>query len=644
MPLFVRCIAPLTLALVFSAAAFADNNQTSLIQSNTSINFDTGELNPTVKDMLWNGTTLALQGSATAVLLYPDFPEAQYAFITSIQIQLTPGYTKNAITPAVGDLIAVRTNGNHYVRLFVKAKSGSSLTLRFTTFGVAQGSGGSGGAPTITDVLNNSSRIPKGLPNSGIAPSSIFVVLGSGLADPGTPVLQSSEGAGIPLTLNGASIAVTVNGVTKNPALYYTSPGQLAAVLPASTPVGSGTLTVTYKGVASNTFPIQVVPAALGINVYQGNTGVATDAFTGALITYNNSAKPGQILTLWTTGLGANPNGNDRVYTPSAQPVATTLQVYIADIPVSILYQGGSAFPGVNQVNITVPDNAPKGCWIALAAVAGGVLSNVATLPINSNGGACVDTVTGLTTSQLTAGGTGTIRTGVLSLVQTQTTENGALKISNAANASFQQYTGVYTPSNAVSPGSCIVNDQTPVSTADTTGLAAGVITLTGPAGLSATLTSQPGIKGAYSALLSNTAIPNAGGAFSFKGTAGADVGAFTSDLTLSPLLSWTNQAAVATVNRAQGMNITWAAGNPGTFVFITGTSASTSGAVAGFTCLAPIAAGQFFVPPYILSALPAGKGAVELQNYIYAPLVAGGLDITLAFADVAITVNSVYQ
>ena len=325
------CIAPLTLALAFPVAALADNNQTSVLQSNTSINFDTGNLNAATNDLLWNGTTLALQGNATAILLYPDFPEEQYAFITSIQIQLTPGYTKNPIIPAVGDLIGVHTNGNHWVRLFVKAKSGSTITLRFTTFGVPQGSGGSGGAPTITDVLNNSSHIPKGLPNSGIAPSSIFVVIGSGLADPGTPVLQDSRGAGIPLTLNGASIAVVVNGVTTRPGLYYTSPGQIAAVLPASTPTGSGTLTVTYKGVASNAFAIQVVPAALGINVYQGNTSVATDAVHRSPLTYSNSGTPGQILTLWTTGLGANPNNSDTTYTTTPQPVNTPLQIYISE-------------------------------------------------------------------------------------------------------------------------------------------------------------------------------------------------------------------------------------------------------------------------------------------------------------------------
>src|SRR5262252_3480747 len=145
-------------------------------------------------------------------------------------------------------------------------------------------------APAITQILNNSSGTPPGLPNYGIAPSSIFIVVGTALADPGTPTLQDTTApGGIPLTLNGASITVVVNGVTVHPALYYTSPAQLAAVLPAATPVGTGTLTVTYKGNTSAPAPVQVVPTALGINTYGVNTGVATDALTGALVTTTNS-------------------------------------------------------------------------------------------------------------------------------------------------------------------------------------------------------------------------------------------------------------------------------------------------------------------------------------------------------------------
>jgi len=73
-------------------------------------------------------------------------------------------------------------------------------------------------------------------------------------------VLQDTQATGgIPLTLNGASITVVVGSVTTHPALYYTSPTQLAAVLPAATPVGTGTLTVNYRGANSASAAIQVV-------------------------------------------------------------------------------------------------------------------------------------------------------------------------------------------------------------------------------------------------------------------------------------------------------------------------------------------------------------------------------------------------
>jgi len=63
------------------------------------------------------------------------------------------------------------------------------------------------------------------------------------------------------LTLNGASLTVVVGSVTTHPALYYTSSTQIAAVLPAATPVGTGSLTVNYRGTNSAPTPIQVVRA-----------------------------------------------------------------------------------------------------------------------------------------------------------------------------------------------------------------------------------------------------------------------------------------------------------------------------------------------------------------------------------------------
>jgi uncharacterized protein (TIGR03437 family) len=88
-------------------------------------------------------------------------------------------------------------------------------------------------------ITNNYSFIPSGFSNSGMAPSSIITIFGGGMANAATsPVVQESSAgpAGIPTSLNGASISVSVGGKTVTPAMYYAIPTQIAAVLPAATP------------------------------------------------------------------------------------------------------------------------------------------------------------------------------------------------------------------------------------------------------------------------------------------------------------------------------------------------------------------------------------------------------------------------
>jgi uncharacterized protein (TIGR03437 family) len=93
------------------------------------------------------------------------------------------------------------------------------------------------------------SRIPAAIffPGSltyGTAQGSIFIVYGSAMGPSAIVV-----GTTLPLqtTLSGTSIQVTVGGTTVNALMVYTLESQLAAVLPSNTPVGTGTLTVTYN-------------------------------------------------------------------------------------------------------------------------------------------------------------------------------------------------------------------------------------------------------------------------------------------------------------------------------------------------------------------------------------------------------------
>jgi hypothetical protein len=156
------------------------------------------------------------------------------------------------------------------------------------------------------------------------------------------------------------------------------------------------------------------------------------------------------------------------------------------------------------------------------------------------------------------------------------------------------------------------------------------------------TLASQFG--SAFYANLAAGAIPQSGGTFTFKGSGGADVGPFTVTINLSPLLTWTNTSAAATIDRTQDLRVPWTGGNPGTYVYIGGTSLIPPTTIAAYTCLAPVDAGQFTVPSYILSALPAGNGGTSLQNVLYSTLSASGLDVGLALGGSSFSTSSVYK
>ena len=626
------------LLLTFPMAALADLNETTILQTNSALNLDTGAVVPSGGDILWNGSTLVPQGTAKARNL-GKIGSASFGLMPQSTTASDAAGGKSTPIAAdllvAGDAFVVATNGGKFAKALIIASDGGSLSIQFTTYGASAPAG----TPVVFQIVNNSSFTPPGSPNYGIAPSSLFVVSGSSLADEGAPVLQSSAAPGLPLTLNGAGITVVVNGVTTHPALYYTTPTALAAVLPAATPVGTGILTVTYRGNTSAPSPIQVVPSALGINVYNTNTGVATDNVTGALLSYTNSGSPGETIVLWTTGLGANPADSDTTLTATPHKINTPLQIYIGGISATILYQGRSAYPGVNQINLTIPQTVPTGCWVSLAAVAGNVVSNVVTLPIHPGGGACIDPFSGVTGHQISPAGGQTLRTGLVSLVHTNTPlKDGSRSITNSAIGAFVKYTGLYVPTTSLSPGGCVVAQSiNPVPVPRVTGLDSGTLTLSGPSGAPITLASQFGIKGTFFSQLPAGAIPQTGGTFTFTGSGGADVGAFSSTINLSnPIFIATNPSPSASIDRTQGLPFTWTGGNPGTYVYITGTSTGLS--YGGFTCLAPADAGQFTVPSYILSALPAGNGGVALQNAFQLPLSATGLDIGVAAVSIGFT------
>jgi hypothetical protein len=258
-----QCLAVAVLSTALPTAAWGDISGHVTLAVDTSLNLDTGATASTGGDIFFTGTSILLGGSAQAVNFgEPGYVEFDALTLAGLSMITVINYSQSPIggtSLTAGDVFAVYTNGGHYAKVLIGGVGSQLLSLQYTTYGASVP-----GGPAIAQVQNNYSFILPGLPNYGIAPGSLFVVSGANLSSSAPPVLQSSAAPGLPESLNQTSISVTVSGVTTVPSLYYTSTTQVAAVLPSTTPAGTGIITLTYNGQTSAA-PIQVVQSALGL-------------------------------------------------------------------------------------------------------------------------------------------------------------------------------------------------------------------------------------------------------------------------------------------------------------------------------------------------------------------------------------------
>jgi hypothetical protein len=157
--------------------------------------------------------------------------------------------------------------------------------------------------------------------------------------------------------------------------------------------------------------------------------------------------------------------------------------------------------------------------------------------------------------------------------------------------------------------------------------------------------TAFPGSAGAasvttYELNLPTGYFPAGGGTFTISAAGTADVKPFSVTVSDPRPLVWTNQAAITAVDRTTPVTVTWSGGIPGTYVQIGGGS-TTIGASATFLCIAPVEAGQFTIPAYVLGATPVGSGGINLINQS-APVAftASGLGTTFAVAETEASIS----
>jgi hypothetical protein len=356
-----------------------------------------------------------------------------------------------------------------------------------------------------------------------------------------------------------------------------------------------------------------------------------------SLVTNTNSTKPGDTLIIWGTGLGPI-TGSDATL-PVQTDLGTPIQVFVGGVQANVLYRGRSADPGLDQINIAVPQGVTPGCNVSLVVQTGNLVSNITSISIAANGGTCSDPNTATQPPTLPPGKS-SYKWGVFSVFSETEYLSTINSTTLGASALFEGISGVQTGLPTVqgptvstaSVGSCFVTAVTESLPVQVGGGSSGSVTVTGldagaslslayPSGSVLALKPQTAVPGYYSGV--PTSLP--AGTYQFSNaTGGADVGPFTVNLGVPSPLVWTNtNVAKSVIDRTQPLTIAWTGGDPQGYVTLDLTSlVSSTSAVAEsiVLCTAPVSAGQFTVPPNVLLSLiptPATGASIVTSNLV---------------------------
>ena len=468
-------------------------------------------------------------------------------------------------------------------------------------------------AITSTEVVNSATYLYQGMPGSGIAQGSIFTIFGTGL---GPAALVQAGPLPLQTSLGGTSVTVTVGGQTVKAYLLAAVSYQVNALLPSTTPTGSGTVTVTFNNQTSGPEPIQVVTASFGTYTFY-SSGVGQAVATDLNYVSNSIIRtfhPGDWVTLWGTGLGAI-NGDDSKAPPVGNIGSPT--VYIGNTSLTPYYAGRSAqYPGLDQINFQVPAGI-QGCSVPVAVQTNGVVSPASIIAVSASGQTCSDSLLGQDLiDKLASGGTvdfGFVQLYAINLLhQTLPINIGAPDYGQATFSEFTPQTAGLA-SYGVSQGYCITTSNPDMSSYQ---LDAGTaITVQGLS--TATLPQLfPGWGFYRTGFDTGAQFYWSGLTYSVSGTGGAKVGAFSvSDTTSIPSAYFSGIIAGQAIPRSSAFKVTWTGGDPtlqNGLVTIAGASfLSSIGSIGGgFLCTAPLSAKSFTIPQWVLSTLPPSATA----------------------------------
>jgi uncharacterized protein (TIGR03437 family) len=197
-----------------------------------------------------------------------------------------------------------------------------------------------------------------------VSPGKIVIIYGAGLG-PAQLVQNQATGGRFGTELSGTT--VSFNGIAAP--VLYTSPTQVAAVVPYGISGILAQVSVTYQGQVSNSLSVAVTaasPSFFTANQQGWGQAAAINARDGSLNTAANPLKIGDYVSLFATGEGqTSPGGVDGKLggsTPSSPVLPVT--VTVGGIRAEVQYAGSISgqVAGLMQVNVRIPDGVqPSG-------------------------------------------------------------------------------------------------------------------------------------------------------------------------------------------------------------------------------------------------------------------------------------------
>ena len=181
------------------------------------------------------------------------------------------------------------------------------------------------------------------------------------------------------LPLERALAGVSVRIGVQDAPLYFVGPGQINAQVPFEvSPGDSVPVAVTVGGLltAPQDYLIAPVQPGVFIDAASGNAAILDASFQ--LVTAQNSARPGDTVQIFCTGLGTV---EQQVETGAPAPSFSTVQlpvtVTIGGLNAPVDFQGlAPGFVGLYQVNAVVPSGVEPGDAVSLVLTQNGIVAN----------------------------------------------------------------------------------------------------------------------------------------------------------------------------------------------------------------------------------------------------------------------------